>query len=63
MKGNRRYIQGYNAPAVVNERQIVIATEIGTNPADFSHPRPMIETALSELENILALTGLSLTPG
>jgi transposase len=51
MKGNRRYIQGYNAQAVVNEQQIVIAAEISTNPADFSHLRPMIETALSELEH------------
>ena len=50
MKGNRRYIQGYNAQAVVNEQQIVVAAEISTNPADFSHLRPMIETALSELE-------------
>ena len=50
MKGNRRYIQGYNAQAVVNEQQIVIAAEISTNPADFSHLRPMIETALGELD-------------
>ena len=28
MKGNRRYIQGYNAQAVVNEQQIVLAAEI-----------------------------------
>ena len=33
MKGNRRYIQGYNAQAVVNEQQIVIAAEITTAPA------------------------------
>jgi transposase len=50
MKGNRRYIQGYNAQAVVNEQQIVLAAEISTNAADFSHLRPMIETALSELK-------------
>ena len=50
MKGNRRYIQGYNAQAVVNEQQIVIAAEISTNAGDFSHLRPMIETALGELE-------------
>jgi Transposase DDE domain len=50
MKGNRRYIQGYNAQAVVNEQQIVLATEITSNAADFSHLRPMLETALSELE-------------
>ena len=31
MKGNRRYIQGYNAQAVVNEQQIVIAAEITAN--------------------------------
>src|SRR5205085_12546756 len=49
-RANRRYIQGYTAQAVVNEQQIVIAAEISTNPADFSHLRPMIETALGELE-------------
>jgi transposase len=51
MKGNRRYIQGYNAQTVVNEQQIVIAAEISTNPADFGHLRPMIDTALSKLEH------------
>jgi hypothetical protein len=50
MKGNRRYIQGYNAQAVVNEQQIVIAAEISTAAGDFSHLRPMIEAALGELE-------------
>jgi transposase len=50
MKGNRRYIQGYNAQTVVTEQQIVIAAEISTNPADFSNLRPMIDTALVELE-------------
>jgi len=50
MKGNRRYIQGYNAQAVVTEEQIVIAAEVSTNAADFTHLRPMIETALGELE-------------
>jgi transposase len=50
MKGNRRYIQGYNAQAVVTEEQIVIAAEISTAAGDFSHLRPMIETALGELE-------------
>jgi hypothetical protein len=50
MKGNRRYIQGYNAQAVVNEQQIVLAAEISTAAGDFSHLRPMIEAALDELE-------------
>jgi hypothetical protein len=45
MKGNRRYIQGYNAQAVVNEQQIVIAAEITTAAGDFSHLRPMIAAA------------------
>jgi transposase len=50
MKGNRRYIQGYNAQAVVNEQQIVLAAEISTAAGDFSHLRPMLEAALGELE-------------
>ena len=52
MKGNRRYIQGYNAQAVVNERQIVLAAEITTNPADWSQLRPMLETAMDELRQV-----------
>ena len=51
MKGNRRYIQGYNAQAVVNEQQIVIAAEITADAGDFSHLRPMLKAALTELEN------------
>jgi transposase len=51
MKGNRRYIQGYNAQAVVNEQQIAIAAEITTAAGDFSQLGPMIETALDELEH------------
>ena len=43
MKGNRRYIQGYNAQAVVNEQQIVIAAEITADAGDFSHLRPMLD--------------------
>jgi transposase len=50
MKGNRRYIQGYNAQAVANEQQIVLAAEITTSPADFSQLGPMIDKALDELQ-------------
>ncbi len=51
MKGNRRYIQGYNAQAVVNEQQIVLAAEITTQAGDFSQLKPMIEKALDELQH------------
>ena len=50
MKGNRRYIQGYNAQAVVNDQQIVLAAEITTQASDFSQLQPMIDKALDELQ-------------
>jgi transposase len=50
MKGNRRYIQGYNAQAVVTEQQIVLAAEISTSPNDFSQLEPMVVKALQELD-------------
>ena len=50
MKASRGYVQGYNAQAVVDARQIVVAAEITNHPGDFSHLDPMICAALSELE-------------
>jgi Transposase DDE domain len=50
MKANHGYVQGYNAQAVVDESQIVIAAEITNTPADFSNLNPMIEAAIGELE-------------
>lgn len=50
MKANLGYVQGYNAQAVVDEGQIVLAAEITNNPTDFSQLDPMITTAISELE-------------
>ena len=50
MKANLGYVQGYNAQAVVDEGQIVIAAEITNDPADFSQLDPMITTAVGELE-------------
>ena len=50
MKANLGYVQGYNAQAVVDEGQIVLAAEITNNPADFSQLDPMISTAIGELE-------------
>jgi hypothetical protein len=51
MKGMRNYVQGYNAQAVVNERQIVLAAEITNHPGDFSHLRPMIQSMSHELKS------------
>ena len=51
MKGMRNYVQGYNAQAVVNERQIVLAAEITNDPGDFSHLAPMIQSMTRELKS------------
>jgi transposase len=50
MKANLGYVQGYNAQAVVDEGQIVIAAEITNTPADFSSLDPMLTAAIGELE-------------
>src|SRR5581483_2252235 len=50
MKANHGYVQGYNAQAVVDEGQIVIAAEVTNTPADFSNLDPMIAAAIGELE-------------
>ena len=52
MKANVGYVQGYNAQAVVDEGQIVIAAEITNTPGDFSNLDPMVTIALGELERI-----------
>jgi Transposase DDE domain len=50
MKANLGYVQGYNAQAVVDEGQIVLAAEITNSPADFSQLDPMITATIGELE-------------
>ena len=50
LKANDGYVQGYNAQAVVDEGQIVIAAEITNTPADFSNLDPMVTAAIGELE-------------
>jgi Transposase DDE domain len=50
MMGHKRFVQGYNAQAVVTEDQIVLAAEISTRPGDFSHLRPMLAATRRELE-------------
>jgi transposase len=46
------FVQGYNAQAAVNERQIVLAAEITNNSTDFSQLDPMVTATLEELERI-----------
>jgi Transposase DDE domain len=45
----RGFLQGYNAQAVANEHQIVIAAEVMTVAPDFGHLEPMLEAAQREL--------------
>ena len=45
-------MQGYNAQAVVDENQIVLAAEITNSTADFSQLAPMITAALTELDAV-----------
>ena len=42
-------MQGYNAQAVCNEHQIVVAAEINTDSPDFGHLEPMVCAAEREL--------------
>ena len=45
----RGYVQGYNAQAVVDEGQIVLAAEITNSTVDWSQLDPMITAAIAEL--------------
>lgn len=51
VKGSRGrgFLQGYNAQAVANEHQIVIAAEVMTVAPDFGHLEPMLDAAQREL--------------
>ena len=50
VKGLRGFLQGYNAQAVINEHQVVLAAEIETAGADFGHLEPMLDAAQRELD-------------
>ena len=50
IKANDSYVQGYNAQAVVDERQIVLAAEITNATVDWSQLAPMITATIGELE-------------
>ena len=51
-KVRQGWVQGYNAQAVANEQQIVLAAEITVNSPDFGHLGPMIKATERELENV-----------
>jgi transposase len=59
VKGLRGFIQGYNAQAVTNEHQVVIAAEVMTAAPDFGHLEPMLDAAQRELQ----AAGVAETPG
>jgi transposase len=50
VKATRGWIQGYNAQAAVNERQIVVAAEVTVDSPDFGHLEPIVDAAQTELE-------------
>jgi transposase len=49
VKTLRGWVQGYNAQAAANERQIVIAAELTNSSADFGQIGPMVDAAHREL--------------
>ena len=50
LKAREGYVQGYNAQAVVDEGQIVVAAEITNSNVDWSQLDPMVTATLAELE-------------
>ena len=52
VKGLRGFIQGYNAQAVTNEQQIVLAAEVMTAGGDFGHLEPMLDATRRELDAV-----------
>ena len=49
IKASEGYVQGYNAQAVVDEGQIVLAAEITNASVDWSQLAPMVAATLAEL--------------
>jgi hypothetical protein len=50
IKATDSYVQGYNAQAVVDEGQIVLAAEITNSTVDWSQLDPMVSATIAELE-------------
>jgi transposase len=49
IKARDGYVQGYNAQAVVDQSQIVLAAEITNSTVDWSQLAPMVAAAMAEL--------------
>jgi transposase len=52
VKTSRGWVQGYNAQAAANSKQIVIAAEVNADSPDFGHLQPMVDAAQRELAAI-----------
>ena len=52
LKTPRGYLQGYNAQAVCNEHQIIVAADVSVSSADFGQLGPMITKARAELDGV-----------
>src|SRR5204863_1459358 len=50
LKAREGYVQGYNAQAVVDEGQIVLAAEVTNSNVDWSQLDPMVSATTAELE-------------
>lgn len=50
MKNGKGYVQGYNAQAVANTHQIIVAAEVTQDQNDYHQLHPMMEKAVSNLE-------------
>jgi hypothetical protein len=50
LKAREGYVQGYNAQAVVDEGQIVLAAEVTNSNVDWSQLDPMVSATILELE-------------
>jgi transposase len=59
VKTPRGWVQGYNAQAATNERQIVLAAEVTIDSPDFAHLGPMVAATERELDAV----GVTEPPG
>lgn len=66
MKTRRGYVQGYNAQALVNEQQIILAADVTQEENDQHQAQPMLKQArsnLTEVKVVAAIGALLLDAG